>query len=363
MLIRCTRCHALFSLQDGLGGGQRTFQVECGRCLTVFEAQRAQLSEPPARVARRTPTPPVQKAIPAALAVAPDAAPAAEPPSPALAAERHATPAELAALTRGHRTAIFGPVARRNPLTRGGAIAVAVLTVAAVAVIFALNRPRMSHEYARQARAALLLDDDESLAQAASLYAEAAKAAKAKAPFEADRAFALLLRASARQDRVERLEPLARTDPVMTSEREAHLRAATRLLQEGAAAAKASLDVAPDDLACLRAAALASALSSGNPQQYLEAAARKAPGDALLAYARAAAALAGGPTGDAYDRAWSALAAARQAEPQFLRAELDAAVLALERRDLAGARTAVEKVLEANPRHERAKRILSSVAP
>ena len=63
MLIRCDRCHAVFSVQDGLTGpAQRAFRVECGRCEAVFDARSAQLPEP--RIGpRRVPTP-----VPAAAA-------------------------------------------------------------------------------------------------------------------------------------------------------------------------------------------------------------------------------------------------------------------------------------------------------
>jgi uncharacterized protein HemY len=47
----------------------------------------------------------------------------------------------------------------------------------------------------------------------------------------------------------------------------------------------------------------------------------------------------------------------------LLRAQVDAAALALDRLDLAAARQDLQAVLEANPRHERAKRLLSLVPP
>jgi uncharacterized protein HemY len=42
---------------------------------------------------------------------------------------------------------------------------------------------------------------------------------------------------------------------------------------------------------------------------------------------------------------------------------VDAAALALDRRDLAPARQELQGVLEANPKHERAKRLLSLAGP
>ena len=69
MLIRCARCHAVFSVQDGFTGPvQRAFRVECGRCEAVFDAHSSQLPEP--RVPpRRIPTP-----VPAAAVALPQVA-------------------------------------------------------------------------------------------------------------------------------------------------------------------------------------------------------------------------------------------------------------------------------------------------
>ncbi len=39
MLIRCSRCKALWSLQDGIVQDSGPFKVECGRCLQVFAAE------------------------------------------------------------------------------------------------------------------------------------------------------------------------------------------------------------------------------------------------------------------------------------------------------------------------------------
>ena len=74
---------------------------------------------------------------------------------------------------------------------------------------------------------------------------------------------------------------------------------------------------------------------------------------------RATAEIAGGRDGAAQDRAAAALSAAKRAEPRLLRAQVDAAALALDRRDLAAARQDLHDVLEVNPKHERAKRLLS----
>ena len=354
MLIRCARCQAVFSVQEGLAGPvQRAFRVECGRCQAVFDAQSGQLPEAHrASAPRRIPTPvPFQRPVAVAL-----------PPAAPLAVERHASPEEMADMGP-MRPAIYGPVARQNPLTRGGAVAIALLVVAGVVAMLVFGWPRGSHEAgarAEQAMQALLLDDDKSLEQAAALFGEAARLAPA---YQGDRAVALLLRGSAQQDLAERLEPLARGDAAVAAEREALLREGARLVQEGSAAAQAAVEQAPEEVPALRAMALAAALTSGNPARWLEGAQRKAPDDPLVAVARAAAALAGGRSGEAQDRAVAALSAARAAQPRLLRAQVDAAALALERGNFASARQGLQAVVEANPRHERAKRLLSLAPP
>jgi hypothetical protein len=238
-----------------------------------------------------------------------------------------------------------------------------VLALAAAVAFLAFGRQRGSREAsakAGEAMEALLLDDDKALEQAAALFGEAARLAPA---YEADRAFALLLRGSAQQDLAERLEPLSRAEPALVAEREAFLREGARLVQEGSADARAAWERAPDDLAALRAMALSAALTSGNPARWLEGAQRKASSDPLVAVAAAVAALAGGRSGEAQDHAVAALTVARTAQPRLLRARVDAAALALDRRDLAPARQELQGVLEANPKHERAKRLLSLAGP
>jgi predicted Zn finger-like uncharacterized protein len=349
MLIRCARCHAVFSVQEGLTGPvQRAFRVECGRCEAVFDAQPAQVPEAP-RIPppRRTPTPvPVQRPVPPA-----------PPAAPPLAVERHASPdamAEMGAL----RPVVYGPVVRKNPLTRRGAMAIAVAAAVGAVALLVLGAPRAwrGHVKANRAMEALLLDDDASLAESAALFAEAARGDPA---YEGDRATALLLRASAQQDLGERLEPSSRADADVAAKRETLLREAARLVQEGSAAAHAAVQRRPDEVAALRAMALAAALTSGNPARWLGEAQRRAPGDALVACAAAVAELGSGHGAEARDRAIAALARAQKAEPRLLRAQVDAAALALDRRDLAFARSALQRVVEANPRHERAKALLS----
>ena len=58
------------------------------------------------------------------------------------------------------------------------------------------------------------------------------------------------------------------------------------------------------------------------------------------------------------DEVLSALAVVRQAEPRFLRAQVDAAEVALDRQELQASRQGLLKVLEENPKHERARALL-----
>ena len=232
--------------------------------------------------------------------------------------------------------------------------------IAVLVAFVVLKRPRISRDpaaVADEARAALLLDDDASLGRAATLFAEASRLAAGSASFDADRALALLLRGSAKRDVAERLEAISSADPASMVEREAGLRDGARLIQEGSAAANAALDRDRADAAAQRSVALAAALTSGNPRSLLESASRGGD-DPLLTLVRATAELAGGREG-AQDRASAALTAAKRAEPRLLRAQVDAAALALDRRDLASARQDLHDVLEVNPKHERAKRLLS----
>jgi predicted Zn finger-like uncharacterized protein len=363
VLVRCARCQAVYSVQDGLTGPvQRTFAVECGRCLSVFDVHSGHAPEGPRTpVPRRVSTPPPPHKTP----------PMHKPVAMVLPAGAVSSnggrvngddPADLGAL----RPAIYGPVAKHNPLTAGGAIALAVVMLAGLVALLALNRPRIPREAAaaaQEARAALLLDDDGNLDHAAVLFGEADRLARGAGSYEADRALALLLRGSAKRDLAERLDVLAARDPGAAAERESALRDGARLIQEGAAAATAALQRDEDDAAAQRSVALAAALTSGNPRSWLKTAARSSGDDPLLTLVRVTAELSGPHDEAAEDRASAALGAAKRAEPRLLRAQVDAAALALDRRDLAAARQDLQAVLQANPKHERAKRLLSLVPP
>jgi predicted Zn finger-like uncharacterized protein len=334
VLIECSRCHALFSLQDGIAAAGARFKVQCGRCLEVFETVAAP---------RIHPSPPQD-----ADAVERLAATASSDPAPPLVEVASATPAPVPAA---------GPPSTprlelwRGPWTQSRVlVAVIALAIAAGVVLYRRGLPREMEENVRQGREKMLLDDETSLQEATKLFTEAVRVAPGNAVAEAERAFALLLQASAHKD-------LAMRVP----QRDEENRAATRLLQQGAAAARQAIEDGPNAPAALRAIALAEALA-GTPEPaaaHAEQAERAAPGDPWVLYAKAAAAAAG----HARDRAIQALSAARQAEPRLLRVDVDLAGFAVDGGDPAGARELLQRVLRSNPQHERARRMLSLLPP
>jgi predicted Zn finger-like uncharacterized protein len=334
VLIECSRCHALFSLQDGIAAAGARFKVQCGRCLEVFETVAAPRIHPP----------PPQDAD----AVERLAATASSDPAPPLVEVASATPAPVPAA---------GPPSTprlelwRGPWTQSRVlVAVIALAIAAGVVLYRRGLPREMEENVRQGREKMLLDDETSLQEATKLFTEAVRVAPGNAVAEAERAFALLLQASAHKD-------LAMRVP----QRDEENRAATRLLQQGAAAARQAIEDGPNAPAALRAIALAEALA-GTPEPaaaHAEQAERAAPGDPWVLYAKAAAAAAG----HARDRAIQALSAARQAEPRLLRVDVDLAGFAVDGGDPAGARELLQRVLRSNPQHERARRMLSLLPP
>jgi predicted Zn finger-like uncharacterized protein len=313
LLIECSQCHAIFSLQDSVAVGGTPLRVQCGRCLAVFTA---------------SPTP--TRAEPA-----PE-----QPPGPVLAEAN-----------------VVGSVSPKN--RQWNRRNLARLSVAALALILATGialyrrgLPREARDNLRQGREKLLLDDTASLQEATRLFTDALRAAPGRAEVEAERALALLLQAGAYKDLAARLPP---------EEREAQERRASKLLQEGSAAARQAMADDPSAPSALRTMALAEALSgaAGLAAARVEEAARAAPGEPWVLYAKAVAAAAGG----ARDRAVQALSAARQAEPRLLRAEVDLAGFAMDGGDPTGARELLQRVLRENPRHDRARRMLSLLPP
>ncbi|HEX9577317.1 MAG TPA: hypothetical protein VF993_06160 [Myxococcales bacterium] len=339
MLIRCQKCQALFSLQDGVAASGASFHVECGRCLLVF----------PATAPRREITTPVQT----------PPAPLRAPPLPAAALEltralRPRRPESQAGVEEGERDLRRVALRRRRLLVGAGVVAVVAIAAFAAAQLRRSGLAREAAARMEKARQKLLRDDLRSLEEAGALFTEAARMAPGEAGPEAERAFALLLQAATHKDLADRLGAAG-----LASERDPHIRDGTRLLQEGLAAAKVALEDDPEDPAALRAMALWSALADAPDRgaRYLDQAEKKAAQDPYIPWTRAALSLAGPATREKQDRALSALATALQAEPRLLRAQVDAAAVSMDRQEPGPARDGFKKALEQNPQHERAKRL------
>lgn len=297
MWIRCQGCQALFALQDGLSSGGK-FQVECGRCHLLFEVSPARGHRPPRDLAELPP-----------------------PPRPAPAWRLWAVAGAAAALLLG-------------------------------AGLWLRSRSRLPREAVtrvEQARELLLLDDARSLEKATALFTEAARIAAGEAGPEGERAFALLLHGAAWKDLADRLENV----PAAAPERERYAADSERLLQSGLAAAKAALEEDPDDPAALRALALHAAALGVSDQGALERARRNGPGDPWLAL------VSGLQLRREPAKAMEALNEARRADPRLLRADVELAALSMDQRKPISARKALARVLQANPEHERARRLLA----
>jgi len=362
MLIRCQTCHALYSLQDGVATSGAAFQVECGRCLAVFAAT-------PARVDPEAKTPPHVAPI-AALPV---------PPDPG-ALERKAHADQLAKALKPRRPEdakselereLLKLTARRRRRIRWalGIVGLAALALLALGLRARFTgMPRAATARVEKARALLLRDDQKSLKQATDLLTEAARMASGEAMPEGERGFAMLLSAAAQKDLAERLEAaqkdlLARAasaEPAQRAqleqqaaqllpEREEYARESSRLLMSGVAAAKAALDDDPRDAAALRAMALDAALR-GAPDP--RAAERLEPQDAWALFVKAMS------SRKSPDDALAALAQARVEEPRLLRAQVEIAAIAIDRQEPGPAREVLARVLQENPDHERARRML-----
>ncbi len=84
-----------------------------------------------------------------------------------------------------------------------------------------------------------------------------------------------------------------------------------------------------------------------------------APKDPWNSYTRALLSLSGPPARAKQDRALAALALARQASPHMLRAQVEVAAISVDRQEAGPARLGLNQVLQENPAHDRAKRLLS----
>jgi predicted Zn-dependent protease len=217
-------------------------------------------------------------------------------------------------------------------------------------VLYQRSRRTTVEEKMRRGREILLRDDTRSLQEAAKLFTDAARASPGQAVPEAERAFALLLQAKAHMDLAPRLAAAQRAEQE---------RAAAKLLQQGAAAAREALAEEQDAPAALRASALAEAINgkANEAEAHAEQADRAAPGDPWTLYVKGVSAAAAHKR----DRAVQALSAARQIEPRLIRVDVDLAGISLDSGDAAGARALLEKVLKENPRHDGARDLLSAI--
>jgi hypothetical protein len=397
VLIRCERCQALYSLQDGVVKGATTqggtFSVECGRCELVFAAKIPQ---------GRAPSVPISRSLKVQTF-----GPRETPSKGSAAAEQPAvaqpTGEELAKALRPKRPVpvsdpdSFEKLLAQKARTRRNVVLVVLAAALLGAVALALpslkkklgGMPKAAQEKLERARQVALLDDLKSLEQAVTLFSEAAKLAPGEAGPEGERALALLLLAGAHKDQADRLEAAARerndklaklqiekpegwqaqadalTEQVkaIAAEREPHTQVATKKISEGLAAARAAL--AEDDLepSGHRAMALYQALGDAGEKglKSLERAAQLRPAEALDAWVRAQLFLCGAPSREKEEKGLEQLALALQAEPGLLRALYDQASIEVERQQYAAARKKLTSLLAGNPLHERAKRLLASL--
>jgi hypothetical protein len=244
------------------------------------------------------------------------------------------------------------PVRRTWPLRLLAGITAAVLVIA-TAIAVSRQFTGLSRDVdakLEQGRQKLLRDDFRSLDEAVRLFTDAARMAPGEAVPEAERAFALLLQASAHKDLADRIGP---------PERDEEAKAAARFTQQGGAAAKQALAENAQEPAALRAMALYEAVTGATDQAAAHAASaeEEAPQDPWVLYARAAAAR----SARAADRSVTLLRQVKDEAPRLLRAQVDLAAVAIDRRDPAAARDLLQRVLRENASHERARRLLALV--
>ncbi|MBS2023521.1 MAG: hypothetical protein JST92_14035 [Deltaproteobacteria bacterium] len=404
MLIRCEQCQALFSLQDGVvrGAPGPQFAVQCGRCLAVFSAASPKAvqagqkgtSTPaqgtPALGSPRVTPQAVQKvamrpppAMPSASSETRggDLAAALKPRRPGDAPEDDPFAQELAARARMRKRMLWAVI---------GAATLGALVLGGLALKKSLGGlPAAAQQKMEKARQKLAMDDYASMEQAAGLLSEAAKLAPNEASPEGERAFALLMIAGAHKEQADRLEVQARelNDQIaklqlekpegyeakwsaiaeqvkkIDNEREPHVREAQRLVAQGRSAALSAIEEDPEEASAQRAMGLFWALSEGveRGQHFVDKAEQLQPGNPLNAYVKAALSLAGAPSKEKQERGLMALGVVRQADPKFLRAAYEAAVIDAERQQQGAARQALNSILEQNPAHERAKALLATL--
>lgn len=372
MLIRCSRCKALYSVQDTVAPGGLAFAVECGRCRQVFQAE-------PSR--RATSAPPVSAPSPP-LASAPPASPAETPTPPAkpallLIRTTPPPPPEETPEPAPEGPEAADPFLEASKRARRKLAAFAGVGLALLGLLIwwiaASGVPRAAREKMAEGEQKLFRDDQASLVGAAQLFEQARQAAPRTARPEAERGFALLLQAAADSDQANRLERRARelAEQVVKaqaaqdyskagrlnaeiaqlgSEREGHIREAAKLLETGVAAAKQALEEDPDEGWGLRAMALYCGLTHApdRGRRYLAQAEERSstPWDPLVH------AILG-------DDPANRLAQALAAERRMLRARVELAGILADKGQPVAAREQLNEVVKANPEHARAKRMLA----
>jgi predicted Zn finger-like uncharacterized protein len=412
--IRCERCATLYELDEALLAPEGT-SVQCSRCEHVFTARPVAASAPPAPVPDANPVP-----VPSATATpAPRVTPVPVPgatatPPPASAPQGQRTAAsESPRAARSAQPAVYRPVTtaptvRANPVLRQDAVGAfearlrraarvrlivpiaAVLLLVGVGAGVLLVRGRIHiHSSAAGVRTGALtlvaLDDAESLDRAAAMLDDALRRTPKDRVLGADRALALVLRASAladerdaiiarigaQQDERERLQrehaegleqATARIDgAVQALEREA--RANDERAQALARGAQEALEKVErelgDDVSVQRARAIQDALAGDHEKALRKVAQDRARGsDAWLDLAESVA-VARGADPAAAERA---LAKVSVAHPELIRARylLARAQVALGRRG--EARTTLDALLVASPKHEGARRLRDALS-
>src|SRR5205823_3485356 len=141
MLIRCQSCQAVFSLQDGIAAAGVAFKVECGRCLSVFDANASPRTPP-----ERADTPTVQRPVP----------PLYKTSDPGVT-ERKVSPEELAQALKPRRPG-EQPKPRRRTGLRVALGALAALGIALLVEMSLGGLPRRAQERIDKARQLLLRD-------------------------------------------------------------------------------------------------------------------------------------------------------------------------------------------------------------
>ena len=387
MHIRCERCSTLYELEESLLAPEGS-QVQCSRCEHVFTARRVAVPAP---------------AAPPGEAPAPTPPPVTRTPPPVAQGPR--APASEARASRSAQTSVYrpppsAPSVRTNPVLRRDAVgafearlrraarvrwivpivAVAVLLlVGAAALAYRLRGQPSTSRVRTEALALIALDDAESLDRAVAQLDDAMTRAPKLHALAADRVLAQVLRASALVDERDALAaqlaarraeqqgpdgaagPPGDPDAVQPLERDVRAvgeraQALARAAQDALAKLERELG---DDASVRRDRALQEALAGDRERALREVAkARAVQADEWVELAEAVA-IARGPDAGAAERA---LGKVTVAHPKLVRARylLARAQTAIGRRG--EARTTLDALLAANPRHEGGKRLRDALS-